>query len=62
LFRLVKRHYHDGWQYEEEGLDTSDLAAVLEEADALRMSQPQQALSVYVEMVRNIEAAYATWA
>ena len=62
LFRLVKRHYHDGWQYEEEGLDTSDLVAVLDEADALRMAQPQQALSVYVEMVRNIEAAYETWA
>lgn len=62
LFRLVKRHYHDGWQYEEEGLDTSDLVAVLDEADALRMAQPQQALSVYAEMVRNIEAAYETWA
>ncbi|GGR26796.1 SWIM zinc finger family protein [Deinococcus ruber] len=62
LFRMVKGHYHDGWQYEEEGLDTTDLEAVLDGADAVSAFDPQQALSMYVEMVRNIEAAYETWA
>ena len=62
LFRMVKGHYHDGWQYEEEGLDTTDLEAVLDEADSVRASHPQQALSIYVELARNIEAAYETWA
>jgi len=62
LLNMVKRHYQGGWQYHEEGLDTTDLEAVLDEADAVRGSHPQQALSVYVEMVRSIEAAYETWA
>ena len=62
LLNMVKRHYHDGWQYHEEGLDTTDLEAVLDEADALRASHPQQALSIYAEMVRSIETAYETWA
>ena len=62
LFLKVKRKYNNGWQYGDAELDTEDLADVLDEADVLWEAQPQQALDIYLAMLNQIDAAYASWA
>jgi uncharacterized Zn finger protein len=62
LFLKIKRVYHSGWQYGEEGLDTGELEDVLGEADALQEMQPEEALAVYLQMIQSAETAYETWA
>ncbi len=62
LFVKVRRVYHSGWQYGEEGLDTGELQDVLGEADALLETQPEEALAVYLQIIGSAENAYETWA
>ena len=61
FFQLERQTPHNDWDYEE-GLDTSELDSVMDEADVLWETEPEQALAIYLEMLGQIERAMAGWA
>ncbi|TSA83146.1 hypothetical protein FNU79_12510 [Deinococcus detaillensis] len=63
LFMQLKREAsRQRGDYYNDGLDTSDLDSVLDEADVLWEDQPEQALAIYLEMMEQIDAAMCGWA
>ncbi len=61
FFQLERRQPRNHWDYDE-GLDTTDLDGVMDQADVLWETQPDVALAIYLEMLDQIEQAMTGWA
>ena len=61
FFQLARQQPQNSWEFDE-GLDTSDLDGVMDEADAMWEEQPAEALAIYLEMLVHIERAMESWA
>ncbi|GAA4007443.1 SWIM zinc finger family protein [Deinococcus rubellus] len=61
FFQLERRQPQNHWD-DDEGLDTTALDGVMDEADVLWETQPEQALAIYLEMLEQIEQATTGWA
>ena len=61
FFQLERQQPQNSWEFDE-GLDTSDLGGVMDDADVMWDEQPAEALAIYLELLAQMEQAMESWA